>query len=326
MPTSSSACDGRHGNPGCASKSCDVRHRPVLLNEVVEALRPAPELRMLDGTFGRGGHTAALLRAGAAVLALDRDPAALASPEAAALKEEFGERLILMKANFGSLAGVAREAGPFDGVLLDLGVSSPQLDEGARGFSFSHDGPLDMRMDPESPVSAADIVNSWTEPELARLFREYGEEAQAGRIARALVRRRTAAPFTRTGDLAAVVEAALGGRRDRRIHPATKTFQALRIQVNDELGALEQALHALPAALRPGGRCAIISFHALEDRRVKTFLTRHSTAELRGPASPFGTPNPEFHFHDVGRWLPTEEETDANPRARSARLRAATRN
>jgi 16S rRNA (cytosine1402-N4)-methyltransferase len=298
----------------------------VLLSEVVEALRPAPGLRMLDGTFGRGGHTAALLRAGAGVLALDQDPGALASPEAAALKEEFGERLKLMKENFAALERVAQEEGPFDGILLDLGVSSPQLDDGARGFSFLHDGPLDMRMDPESPVSAADIVNRWSEPELARMFREYGEEAQAGRIARALVRRRASEPFTRTGDLAAVVEEALGGRRDRRIHPATKTFQALRIQVNDELGALDRVLEALPGALRPGGRCAIISFHALEDRRVKAFLTRRSTPEIRGAASPFGRPNPDCCFHRPARWLPTEEEIHANPRARSARLRAAIRN
>jgi 16S rRNA (cytosine1402-N4)-methyltransferase len=298
----------------------------VLLSEVVEALRPAPGLRMLDGTFGRGGHTAALLRAGAEVLALDRDPDALASPEAAALKEEFGERLKLMKENFAALERVAREEGPFDGILLDLGVSSPQLDDGSRGFSFLHDGPLDMRMDPQSPVSAAEIVNTWSEAELARLFREYGEEAQAGRIARALARRRASAPFTRTGELAAVVEEALGGRRDRRIHPATKVFQALRIQVNDELGALDRFLEALPGSLRSGGCCAIISFHALEDRRVKAFFTRHSTPEIRGAASPFGQPNPDCFFRRPTRWLPTEEEIQANPRARSARLRAAIRN
>jgi 16S rRNA (cytosine1402-N4)-methyltransferase len=280
---------------------------------------------MLDGTFGRGGHTRALLQAGAEVLALDQDPDALASTEARILKEEFGERLTLMKRNFGQLADVTREAGPFDGILLDLGVSSPQLDQGDRGFSFLHDGPLDMRMDPETALTAAEIVNHWDEASIFRLLREFGEEAQAGRITRAILRRREQRPFHRTHDLAEVVEQSLGGRRDRRIHPATKTFQALRIQVNEELAVLDQALEALPGALRSGGRCALISFHALEDRRVKRFLVRHSEEEIRGSASPFGQPNPEFFFRSVRRWLPGDDEITANPRARSARLRSAER-
>lgn len=281
---------------------------------------------MLDGTFGRGGHTAALLRAGAEVLALDQDPEALASPEATALRHQYGEKFQLMKHNFADLETLARDCGPFDAVLLDLGVSSPQLDQAARGFSFQQEGPLDMRMDPERPgPTAADIVNTWTLHDLTTLFRQYGEEPQAARVARAIVERRASHPFTTTTDLAAVIESAVGGRRGAKIHPATRAFQALRIAVNRELDALESALHALPVALVSGGTAAIISFHALEDRRVKEYFTRHSQPELRGPASPFGQPNPECFFHPHRRWLPTPAEIENNPRARSARLRAATR-
>lgn len=280
---------------------------------------------MLDGTFGRGGHSRALLAAGANVVALDRDPDAHVSSAASVLSAEFGGRLTLEMKNFDQLAAVAEKQGPFDGILLDLGVSSPQLDDATRGFSFLHDGPLDMRMDPSQPVTAAALVNGTDEAGLARIFFEYGDEPQARRIARALVRRREQTPFTRTADLAAEIERALGGRRDRRTHPATKAFQALRIAVNDELGALDRALAAMPGALRSGGRMAVISFHSLEDRRVKAFIEKHSREELRGPASPFGQPNPDYCFRKTGRWMPSEEEVSANPRARSARLRVAER-
>ena len=280
---------------------------------------------MLDGTFGRGGHSRALLAAGANVVALDRDPDAHVSSAASVLSAEFGGRLVLEMKNFDQLAGVAEKQGLFDGILLDLGVSSPQLDDASRGFSFLHDGPLDMRMDPSQAGTASELVNGLDEAGLARIFFEYGDEPQARRIARALVRRRGQEPFTRTADLAGEIERALGGRRDRRTHPATKAFQALRIAVNDELGALDRALAAMPGALRSGGRMAVISFHSLEDRRVKSFIEKHSQEELRGPASPFGQPNPDYCLRKAGRWMPSEEEVSANPRARSARLRVAER-
>ncbi|MDX6767694.1 MAG: 16S rRNA (cytosine(1402)-N(4))-methyltransferase RsmH [Candidatus Methylacidiphilales bacterium] len=302
-----------------------MEHRPVLLNEVVEALKPAPGLRMLDGTFGRGGHSRALLAAGATVVALDRDPAAHDSPVAHVLRSEFGTRFVLEMNNFDQLEQVAGRQGPFDGILLDLGVSSPQLDEAERGFSFLHDGPLDMRMDPTRGDTAADRVNQLDEQTLARLLFEYGDEPQARGIARAIVRRREKSPFLRTTDLAGVIAQAVGGRRDRKTHPATKSFQALRISVNDEMGALDRALAAMPNALAVGGRMAVISFHSLEDRRVKQFIESHSQEELRGPASPFGQPNPEYCLRKIGRHLPSEEEVAQNPRARSARLRVAER-
>ncbi len=280
---------------------------------------------MLDGTFGRGGHTRALLAAGADVWALDQDPAAHASPDACVLASEYGGKFGLEMKNFDQLAKVAEEQGPFDGILLDLGVSSPQLDHADRGFSFLHDGPLDMRMDPALPQTAADLVNDSDEVALVKILFEFGEEPQARKIVRALIHRREREPFTRTVELAGEVERAVGGRRDRRTHPATKTFQALRIAVNDELGALDRALQAIPSALKSGGRMGVISFHSLEDKRVKSFIEKHSQEELRGPASPFGQPNPEYCLRKIGRWLPSAEETSANPRARSARLRVAER-
>ncbi|MDR1305090.1 MAG: 16S rRNA (cytosine(1402)-N(4))-methyltransferase RsmH [Verrucomicrobiales bacterium] len=298
-------------------------HTPVLLGEVMEVLQPGEGRRMLDATFGRGGHSRAMLATGASVVALDRD--ADAEVAAQSLTVEFPGAFRFRRANFSALSAVAEELGPFDGILLDLGVSSPQLDTAARGFSFQQDGPLDMRMDQAATVSAAELVNRAAEPELAELIFKFGDEPRARRIARAMVSARAREKITRTAQLAAVVEAAVGGRRGAKIHPATKTFQALRIAVNDELGALRAALTAAPAALTMGGRLGVISFHSLEDRLVKQFIATRSEPELRGEGQAFGWPNPDYCFRKIGRWLPADTEVAANPRARSARLRGAER-
>lgn len=297
-------------------------HRSVLMAETMEVLSPQPSSRILDATFGRGGHSRELLRAGATVVALDQDPDAIAA--ATPLVEEFGvDRFEIRKMNFRDLQKIVDAGERYDGVLFDLGVSSPQLDQGARGFSFQHDGPLDMRMDPESLQTAADLVNSCSERDLAQIFFEYGEERGSRRVAAAIVRSREQAPITTTHQLAEIISRALGGRRDRKIHPATKCFQALRIRVNEELSALDEALEAVPDLLDSGGRMAAISFHALEDRRVKRFIARCSQEEIRGERYAFGQPNPEYCMKKLGRWKPSDSETKENPRARSARLRGA---
>nr|MDQ2860832.1 16S rRNA (cytosine(1402)-N(4))-methyltransferase RsmH [Pseudomonadota bacterium] len=234
-------------------------HTPVLLAEVLEALVPASGSTVVDGAFGAGGYSRAFLAAGASVVAFDRDPAAAAF--AAAL--DAGDRLRFVTARFSTMAQVVGE-GAADAVALDLGLSSMQLDEAERGFSLMRDGPLDMRMSGEG-VTAADLVNEGEPAELTRIFRLYGEERQARRVAGALVRRRAERPFSRTLDLAETVERALGGRRGARIHPATKVFQALRIAVNDELGELEAGLAAAERTLKSGGRLAVVTFHSLED-------------------------------------------------------------
>ncbi len=300
----------------------DAPHTPVLLAEVLGALAPRPGQLIVDGTFGAGGYARAFLERGAEVEAFDRDPAARAYAAALAA----GSRLTLTQDRFSTMAQHLGEAAA-DGVALDLGVSSMQLDEPARGFSLMRDGPLDMRMGDEGPT-AAELVNEASPAELARIFRIYGEERQARRIAGAIVRRRAEQPFTHTLDLAAVVERALGGRRGARLHPATRVFQALRIAVNAELEELEQGLVAAERVLKAGGRLAVVSFHSLEDRIVKTFLTersgripggsRHAPPLAKGPA-------PSFELIFNGAHGPTEAEAAANPRARSAKLRAAVR-
>ena len=277
---------------------------------------------MLDATFGRGGHSRAFLRAGACVVAMDRDPAA--ADCAARLRPEFPDRFSFRHLNFAGLAEVNAEIGPFDAILLDLGVSSPQLDDASRGFSFQNDGPLDMRMDPTRQQStAADLVNQSSETELVEILFKYGEESAARRIARAIARERGIKPLERTMELAVLVEKVLGGRRDRKLHPATKTFQALRIAVNGELSELESVLAAVPGSLKPCGRVGVISFHALEDRMVKRFVEKHGSEEIRGDGYAFGAPNPDYCLRKVGRWLPSENEVRKNPRSRSARLRVA---
>jgi 16S rRNA (cytosine1402-N4)-methyltransferase len=297
-------------------------HIPVLLAEVVDALAPGPGLRLVDGTFGAGGYSRAFLDAGAEVVAFDRDPGAarFAGPLAAT------GRFRLVEGPFSTLLTVVG-AGEADGVALDLGLSSMQLDEAERGFSLMRDGPLDMRMSGAGP-SAADLVNTGEPAELARIFHVYGEERQARRVVNALVRRRGEAPFTRTLDLAEVVERALGGRRGARIHPATRVFQALRIAVNDELGELELGLAAAEGALKAGGRLAVVTFHSLEDRIVKTFLNLRAGREGEGSrhAPPrAGGPAPSFRLLHNGARSPGEAEISANPRARSAKLRSAIR-
>lgn len=297
-------------------------HLSVLLDEVVEALAIRPGQTIVDGTFGAGGYSRAFLDRGATVIAFDRDPSAR---RFAAPLEATG-RFRLIEARFSEMADHI-EAGGVDGVALDIGVSSMQLDEAERGFSFMRDGPLDMRMGGDVP-SAADIVNTAEQAELARIFWVYGEERESRRIASFLVRRRAERPFERTLDLADVVERALGGRRGAKVHPATRVFQALRIAVNEELTELEQGLAAAERILKTGGRLAVVTFHSLEDRIVKAFFaeragrlpagSRHAPPVAHGPA-------PTFDLVFKGAKDPSDAEIAANPRARSARLRAGVR-
>jgi 16S rRNA (cytosine1402-N4)-methyltransferase len=299
-------------------------HQPVLVNEVLDVLKPGKNKMMLDATFGRGGHSLALLERGADVLAFDRDPEAVHAAEQ--LQKQRGDSgLRIRRGNFADLTADESLAGTFDGILLDLGVSSPQLDQAGRGFSFQQDGPLDMRMDPEQELSARDLVNQMEEAELASLIWRLGEESQARKIAARIVRERQKSPLETTLQLANLVESTVGGRKGSKIHPATKTFQALRMAVNAELESLDRVLENIPALLKKGGRLAVISFHALEDRRVKAFILKHSQEEIRSNNYAFGQPNPDYCLKKLGRWLPTEAEIKNNVRSRSARLRAAER-
>ncbi|HJW04966.1 MAG TPA: 16S rRNA (cytosine(1402)-N(4))-methyltransferase RsmH [Rhodanobacter sp.] len=299
-----------------------LRHIPVMLGEAVEGLAVHAGGRYLDGTFGRGGHARAVLsRLGSdgRLLLMDRDPAAIAAAQA-----EFAAdpRVSIRHANFSRLAEWDETAVGLDGVLLDLGVSSPQLDEAARGFSFMADAPLDMRMDPSQGESAADFLAHASEREIADVLWHYGEERHSRRIARAIVADREATPFTRTGQLAALIERVVG-RREPGKHPATRSFQALRIRVNGELDALQQGLDAALQRLKPGGRLAVISFHSLEDRAVKLFIRDHSGRvqnSRRGPPLPAAP----ARLAAVGKaQFPSAAEQAANPRARSAVLRVA---
>jgi len=304
-------------------------HVPVLLREVVETLRPRDGGIYVDGTFGAGGYSRALLSAAACtVWALDRDSEAVA--RGAALRAAHPGRLTVLEACFGDMDKelTARGVGAVDGVALDVGVSSPQIDDPARGFSFAADGPLDMRMAPQAGgPTAADAVNGLSETALADIIFRYGEERAARRIARAIVRRRAEAPFTRTGDLAETVRRASGPRHGARIDPATRTFQALRIHVNDELGELSRGLAAAERLLAPGGRLAVVCFHSLEDRLAKRFLAHRAESGTGGsrhrPALAGRAPS----FRLLGRKAvrPSAAEIAANPRARSARLRGAER-
>lgn len=302
-----------------------TRHRPVLLDEMLDALAPRPGEVHVDGTFGAGGYTRAILATGAQVLALDRDPSAHAG--APAFSPDQKKRLTLVQSCFGDMDIVAQDAGlaPVDGVVLDVGVSSMQLDQGERGFSFRFDGPLDMRMGTEG-VTAADLVNDLEDKDLAALIRTLGEERRAMTVARAIVAERQKGRIETTRHLARVIEAAIGRASDV-IHPATRTFQALRIAVNDELGELGRALFAAERILKPGGRLVVVSFHSLEDRIVKTFLadrTRaHAPVSRHVPVATFQAPT--FTALTRGIVSPGEDEVSGNPRARSARLRAAIR-
>jgi len=297
-------------------------HEPVLLEEVVAGLAVQPGATIVDGTFGAGGYTKALLGAGAGrVIAFDRDPTAI--EEGRSLVPN--SNLTLVHERFSRMDGALIDLGeaPVDGVALDIGVSSMQLDRAERGFSFSKDGPLDMRMS-QAGQSAAEFLNTAEEAEIARVLRDYGEEPRARAVARAIVGAR---PLTRTAELAAVVRKALGFRQGMKSDPATRTFQAIRIHLNAELEELEQGLRAAERVLRPGGRIAVVTFHSLEDRIVKRFLkersgnvpagSRHRPQIARGPAPT---------FEKVAKPVsPSERELARNPRARSARLRTAVR-
>jgi 16S rRNA (cytosine1402-N4)-methyltransferase len=296
-----------------------ARHIPVMLAEVLEALQPGPGQTIIDGTFGAGGYTRAILTQGASVIAIDRDPDAIAA--GGALLSSSEGRLKLIQAPFSSLGDVAEAV---DGVVLDIGISSMQVDQAERGFSFRADGPLDMRM-AQAGLSAADVVNRFKSGDLARIFGLLGEERHAGRIARMIEKRRAERPFTRTTDLAQAIADLVGFPPREKIHPATRVFQALRIYVNDELGELARALMAAERVLKPGGRMVVVTFHSLEDRIVKRFIADRST-------DPAGSRHmPQRHtvvttFEKVGGVMaPGEAEIAANPRARSAKLRAAVR-
>ena len=304
------------------SGSAPLQHIPVMLEEAVEGLAVKAGGRYLDGTFGRGGHARAVLsRLGPSgrLLLMDRDPQAIAAARTAFADDP---RVAIRHDNFSALADWDETAAGLDGVLLDLGVSSPQLDEAARGFSFMADAPLDMRMDPTRGESAAEFLARADEREIADVLWQFGEERQARRIARAIVADREATPFTRTGQLAALIERIVG-RREPGKHPATRSFQALRIHVNGELESLQRGLEAALERLNVGGRLSIISFHSLEDRAVKLFIRDHSgrvQGSRRGPpvaAAP-------ARLAAVGKArFPSDAEQAANPRSRSAVLRVA---
>ena len=300
-------------------------HRPILATEVVELLAPRPGALVLDGTCGGGGHCEAILQTGADILGLDQDPDAIAhAGERLAL---FGGRVTLRQANFRDAGRVLDELGieKIGGALLDLGVSSRQLENADRGFSIMRNGPLDMRMDPRRELTAAEIVNSYGEEELTQLFRDLGEEPAARRIASQLVKQRKTEPFRETVQLARAIEKIIP--RHGRRHPATQVFQALRMEVNDELGALELGLLALSARLESGARIAVISFHSLEDRIVKNFFRDRAREFLDRPEWPEPRPNPDFQFTLITSKPvePGTEEQRANPRSRSAKLRVAER-
>jgi len=305
-------------------------HRPVMLREVLDVLAPRDGGIYVDGTFGAGGYSRALLDAAdCTVWGVDRDPDAIAA--GAPLAQHYKGRLNLVTGRFGDMAAMltARGVEVADGVALDIGVSSMQLDRPERGFSFRADGPLDMRMEKQGE-SAADVVNERSEAELADIIHDYGEERRARAIARAIVAARRATPITGTLQLAEIVRRLFGGK-PAGIDPATRTFQALRIYVNDELGELDRGLISAEALLRAGGRIAVITFHSLEDRRVKRFLRLRSgrapQQSRHRPQRPAAgrEPDPSFRLLPADGATPTPDEVRANPRARSARLRAAER-
>ncbi len=305
-------------------------HAPVMAAAVLDALAPRDGGVYADATFGRGGYSRAILDAAdTTVWAIDRDPEAIRFGET--LAQQYPGRLHMIQGRFGDLDTLldARGATPVDGVAFDLGVSTPQLDAPERGFAFQHDGPLDMRMGCDGP-SAEAVVNELSEADLARLIRDYGEDRKARRIAKAIVRARQDSPITRTHTLAEVVRRAAGTPKGAAIDPATRTFQALRIHVNDELGELQRGLRAAERALRAGGRLVVVAFHSLEDRLVKRFLRERSGDVPRGSRHspvPDADPGPAPTFTLLERAVrkPDPAEADANPRARSARLRAAER-
>ena len=310
-----------------------VEHTPVLLPQVLAALNIRASGVYLDATFGRGGHAGAILQqliADGRLVCLDRDPVAVAEARARFAGDP---RVSVFHARFSALAPCADRVAlglKFDGILFDLGVSSPQLDEASRGFSFMQDGPLDMRMSQDEGMTAADVVNGASEAELVRIFREFGEERFAPRIARAIVADRKTKPFERTLELAQMIARVARNRetdgRARQKHPATRVFQALRIHVNGELEELEAALRVAFERLAPRGRLVVLSFHSLEDRMVKQFMRRHASTDPVYAGLPFVPAHAAPKLRLVGKSLQADDaETARNPRARSARLRVAER-
>jgi 16S rRNA (cytosine1402-N4)-methyltransferase len=298
-------------------------HRPVLAAEVMELLALRPSSLVVDATCGGGGHTEAILRSGADVLALDQDPEAI--QHATDRLARFGGRITLRQANFRYADKVLDELGitTIGGALLDVGVSSRQLENAERGFSVMRNGPIDMRMDPRNVLTAADIVNNYSEEQLTRLFRDLGEEPAARRIASFIVKARKSAPFRETLSLARAIEKVV--ERHGRRHPATQVFQALRMEVNDELRALTEGLRVLTDRLETGARVAVITFHSLEDRIVKNFFRDRSREWLDRPEWPAPRRNPEYDLKLITPKPvePGEDEQRANPRSRSAKLRVA---
>ena len=300
-------------------------HESVLVAETLRCLAPALGKVIVDGTLGGGGHAAQLVAAGARVIGLDHDPEAIA--HARKLLPDAGESFVAVRSSFTKLGEVLDTLGieRIDGGLLDLGVSSRQIDEPSRGFSFNKDGPLDMRMDPSAPVSAADLVNVMSAEQLERIFRNFGEEPAARRIAARIVRDRMAKPFTTTLELAEAVESVVPRRG--KTHPATRVFQALRMAVNRELEALAEGLEQFTRRLAPGGRLAVITFHSLEDRVVKTFFKARSAQWIDRPEWPAARPNPDCIFKQItGKPIVASAlEQQENPRSRSAKLRTVER-
>jgi 16S rRNA (cytosine1402-N4)-methyltransferase len=300
-----------------------IYHRPVMVREAIELLAPRAGALILDATCGGGGHAEAILKTGADVLGLDQDPDAIA--QAAHRLSEFGNRITLRQENFRHADRVLDGLGILEigGALLDLGVSARQLENAERGFSLLRNGPLDMRMDPRTERTAGEIINSYSEEELTRLFRDLGEEPAARRIASAIVKQRKTTPFRETLPLARMIEKIVG--RHGKRHPATQVFQALRMEVNEELGALEQGLRIITDRLEAGARIAVISFHSLEDRIVKNFFRDRSREYFDAPEWPEPRPNEKRDLLLITPkpLEPGQNEQRFNPRARSAKLRVA---
>ena len=306
----------------------ELTHKPVLLNECLEGLNIRPDGIYVDGTLGRAGHSREIARrlTTGRLIAIDRDQAALeAAPERL---ESHLDKVTLIHGNFGDVAAILRGLNipAVDGMLFDLGVSSPQLDDGSRGFSYQHDAPLDMRMDQSAPLTAFDVVNGWSQEELRRILWQYGEERYSGPIAAAIVRAREQAPIQTTGQLADLIRGAMPAKaRREKQHPAKRSFQAIRIAVNDELGEVERMLDTALNLLRPGGRIAVISFHSLEDRIVKRTLAELARGCVCPPEFPVCVCGKKPRARLVGRRpiVAGGEELQDNPRARSAKLRVA---
>lgn len=298
-----------------------VRHIPVMLNEVLDCLQPTAGSIFVDGTFGAGGYSRAILSTGAQVVGIDRDPDAIAG--AALLQQDYPHTFTISQGEFGELDRLASEAGypSVDGVVLDIGVSSMQFDEAERGFSFQNDGPLDMRMS-QTGVSAADVVNQIPQQDLTRIIGILGEEKKASLISREIVRAREREPITTTLQLSSVIQSVVHRKASDKIHPATRTFQALRIFVNRELEQLSKALFAAERLLKTGGRLVVVTFHSLEDRVVKQFFRDRSSTQQGSRHLP-SVDRKAVNFEVIGNGLliPKREEADLNPRARSAKLR-----